>query len=672
MISSSSSSSSPEVSPAMAADSDPDRSSFKYDTREDAMDDLTSRFILNLPDDELASLERVCFQVEQAHWYYEDFIRENNPQFPSLPLKRFSEELFNYCPLLHQWQSDHEQAFNTFMRYKTRVPVCGAIMLNSKWDKCVLVKGWKSSSGWGFPKGKINESESKPNCATREVLEETGYNLAGQINPAHVIEVFIREQSISLYIVPDVPEDYLFETKTRKEISRIEWFKLSDLPTWKRNKTCQGKFYLISPFIAKLKEFINFHKPRSSPRKGVRVKKAPPQTDASQESSSQSSDPHTPSPRSTELLPNVADPEDNERTATPVHDPHMAFLLSKLNGVGGLLGSSKSGSVSLKQMPVSAPVDEERRTPIPTSSSLAPSQTLTAMDSKLSIELQTPTTAPLAHATPTAHIPRPLSTSIPERVAPVNGYFNLNVPSPHLSSNASTTSARQRSQRTKSTADISPYLSRAGGGDSVSRQLRQISLLENIAQDIARRAVPELPPPPAPGQWRPALSPYDGALPPQPAHQASVYSSSDPFVHGPPPPPRPYSVMNDPFHVQDRNHLASFGRPGTTSDPSRAQLLSLMCDRPGTSLRNHPQYGAPYPSFSGSVPYHTSIPPICIPTAPSYSALPPRPTSLNLLAQPSPTLFPSNTVSQNTTASSGNLHLLSLLNSNQGSAPSNA
>jgi mRNA-decapping enzyme subunit 2 len=28
-----------------------------------------SRFILNLPDEELASLERICFQVEQAYVY---------------------------------------------------------------------------------------------------------------------------------------------------------------------------------------------------------------------------------------------------------------------------------------------------------------------------------------------------------------------------------------------------------------------------------------------------------------------------------------------------------------------------------------------------------------------------------------------------------------------------
>jgi mRNA-decapping enzyme subunit 2 len=157
--------------------------------------------------------------------------------------------LFHACPLLHEWSHDHEQAFNKFMQYKTRVPVCGAIMLNDTWEKCVLVKGWKSSSGWGFPKGKINEDEPEPSCAIREVLEETGYNLAGKVNPDNVIEMSIKEQKISLYIVPGVPEDYPFKTKTRKEISKIEWFRLTDLPTWKRNKQAPGKFYLISPFI---------------------------------------------------------------------------------------------------------------------------------------------------------------------------------------------------------------------------------------------------------------------------------------------------------------------------------------------------------------------------------------------------------------------------------------
>lgn len=74
-------------------------------------------------------------QHSSRHWFYEDFIREQNPILPSLPLKKFSAMLFHACPLLHQWSHDHEQAFTTFMQYKTRVPVCGAIMLNDTMEK---------------------------------------------------------------------------------------------------------------------------------------------------------------------------------------------------------------------------------------------------------------------------------------------------------------------------------------------------------------------------------------------------------------------------------------------------------------------------------------------------------------------------------------------------------
>ena len=74
------------------------------------------------------------------------------------------------------------------MEYKQFVPVCGAILLNWDLDKvrlvrihatrkhsphfisqAVLVKGWKGSAGWGFPKGKINQTESLRQCAIREV-----------------------------------------------------------------------------------------------------------------------------------------------------------------------------------------------------------------------------------------------------------------------------------------------------------------------------------------------------------------------------------------------------------------------------------------------------------------------------------------------------------------------
>ena len=52
-----------------------------------------------------------------------------------MTLKKFSNHLFHVCPLLKHWGDDHEQTFQNFLNYKTRVPVCGAIMLNETWDK---------------------------------------------------------------------------------------------------------------------------------------------------------------------------------------------------------------------------------------------------------------------------------------------------------------------------------------------------------------------------------------------------------------------------------------------------------------------------------------------------------------------------------------------------------
>lgn len=79
------------------------------------------------------------------------------------------------------------------MKYKERVPVCGAVLINEWWDKVrqlspflasrspfgltllalyrqvLLVKGWTKGSAWSFPRGKINKQEPEAMCAVREV-----------------------------------------------------------------------------------------------------------------------------------------------------------------------------------------------------------------------------------------------------------------------------------------------------------------------------------------------------------------------------------------------------------------------------------------------------------------------------------------------------------------------
>lgn len=41
-------------------------------------------------------------------------------------------------------------------------------------------------------------------------------------------------------------------------LQKIAWFKLTDLPTWKRNKIVPGKFYLITPFIGYATTLVGF------------------------------------------------------------------------------------------------------------------------------------------------------------------------------------------------------------------------------------------------------------------------------------------------------------------------------------------------------------------------------------------------------------------------------
>jgi mRNA-decapping enzyme subunit 2 len=208
--------------------------------------------------------------VEEAQWFYEDFIRPLDPALPSLNLKTFAMRIFQHCPLMSQWSHYHHMiAFSEFLAYKTRVPVRGAIMLNQDMDEVVLVKGWKKGANWSFPRGKINKGEKDLDCAIREVYEETGFDvraadLIKNDDDVKDIEVTMREQHMQLFVFRGVPRDTHFEPRTRKEISKIEWYKLSDLPTMKKNKQNDeglaaanaNKFYMVAPFLHPLKKWI--------------------------------------------------------------------------------------------------------------------------------------------------------------------------------------------------------------------------------------------------------------------------------------------------------------------------------------------------------------------------------------------------------------------------------
>lgn len=245
----------------------------------DWLDDLTVRFLLNLPPAELSSVPRLCFQVEEAQWFYEDFIRPANPALPSLNLRQFCLTLFQHCPLLSGFNAaQHVAAYEEFLAYKVRVPVRGAILMDDSMEKVLLVRGWKKGASWSFPRGKINKNEPDLDCAIREVYEETGYDVSAanlvnmnrqQDGQVKAIDVIMREQHMKLFVFRGVPLDTYFEPRTRKEISKIQWYNIKDLPGFKKQKGLAGqgsgeaqatKFYMVAPFLGHLKKFINVQK----------------------------------------------------------------------------------------------------------------------------------------------------------------------------------------------------------------------------------------------------------------------------------------------------------------------------------------------------------------------------------------------------------------------------
>lgn len=202
------------------------------------LDDLCTRFLYNLPHTEYESFERLFFAIESAHWFYDDFYRENHSHLPRLQLKAFAQKLFEHTPYLHSYSRDVDKFVAAFKSYKKEVPTCGAAMLNKQMDKVVLVRGWGSGAKWGFPKGKMAKDETELQAAIREVHEETGFDFSAYAdsNPYYV-DSFMCGRLNRIFIIPNIPEDTRFETQTRKEISKIDWIPVSSLPDYDKKQS---------------------------------------------------------------------------------------------------------------------------------------------------------------------------------------------------------------------------------------------------------------------------------------------------------------------------------------------------------------------------------------------------------------------------------------------------
>ncbi|KAJ6826563.1 mRNA-decapping enzyme subunit 2-like [Iris pallida] len=232
---------------------------------QELLDDLCSRFVLNVPKEDLESFERILFLVEQAHWFYEDNSVEQNPSLKSLSFKEFTSLMFKSCAALRPYIAHFDDIYKDFTSYKFRVPVTGAIILDESYEMCLLVKGWKAGASWSFPRGKKSKDEEDHTCAVREVLEETGCDVSKLMKMDDYIEVVLGQQRVRLYIITGVKEDTLFAPLTKKEISEISWHRLDDLQPAGDDTISRGvnglKLYMVAPFLTSLKTWISNNPP---------------------------------------------------------------------------------------------------------------------------------------------------------------------------------------------------------------------------------------------------------------------------------------------------------------------------------------------------------------------------------------------------------------------------
>lgn len=158
----------------------------------DILDDLASRFIINVPVEERSDFIRICFQIELAHWFYLDFYCsvEEDKLIPC-GIKQFAYHLFHviiwvlfisqelkkklcflhlqHIPFLKEHLLHLNDIMNDFKLYKMSVPTYGAILMTADLQQVLLVQSFWAKSSWGFPKGKVNEDEPPLICAVREV-----------------------------------------------------------------------------------------------------------------------------------------------------------------------------------------------------------------------------------------------------------------------------------------------------------------------------------------------------------------------------------------------------------------------------------------------------------------------------------------------------------------------
>lgn len=199
----------------------------------DIIDSLLVRFVLNFPESELED-KRLLFRFRNAYWYYLDYLTDNKTKKrgkkhkSEISEKAFFQEMHKVLTNLGMPLRNFEDLYEDYQEYDKMIGRSGAVIMNRRMSKTVLVK--HKVGLYGFPKGKMHQGENFEDCAVREVSEETGLDISGKIKKNWNIEVdYVGGEKNVYFVVNRFNGDEILKPIGNSEIDSVEWFDLKDL-----------------------------------------------------------------------------------------------------------------------------------------------------------------------------------------------------------------------------------------------------------------------------------------------------------------------------------------------------------------------------------------------------------------------------------------------------------
>lgn len=98
----------------------------KIEISKDVLEDLISRFLINIPDSE-KSVIRLFFLIEQAHWFFLDFYCAQSDKLQPCGIRQFAWNILDHVPAFHKHVTSLDSILEEWRIYKSSVPTFGAM-----------------------------------------------------------------------------------------------------------------------------------------------------------------------------------------------------------------------------------------------------------------------------------------------------------------------------------------------------------------------------------------------------------------------------------------------------------------------------------------------------------------------------------------------------------------